>query len=243
MSLDALKDLGDIAKEKLAGHVFGYGFESDELVIGMDQDFNTWEQNPQNTQVLNNLFRYLHTLKGGANMIQATHLGQIAHELESIYERIVKGQLQPNAQMMQRIRYAQDEVAVSIQKLRDEGIDQANPSLISELREVASGELQDNADVQLEDIESGSSTDDIVTSPTDLTAQDDESKHLEVIEFADSESNDVEFTETELIDDISPADAQPAFEPVAIDLENANQNFDRDLLGSQGIPNTDKTFP
>lgn len=204
--------------------------ESDELVIGMDQDFNTWEQNPQNTQVLNNLFRYLHTLKGSANMIQATHLGQIAHELESIYERIVKGQLQPNAQMMQRIRYAQDEVAVSIQKLRDEGVDQANPSLIAELREVASGKLQDNVDVQLDDIESVSSTDDTVVSSNDLTAENDDYQQLEVIEFGDSESNEVELTETELIDDTNPVGAQPAFESEAIDLENANKNFDPDLL-------------
>ena len=34
--------------------------------------------------------RYLHTLKGGANMIQATYIGLIAHELESIYERLIQ---------------------------------------------------------------------------------------------------------------------------------------------------------
>nr|WP_298893089.1 Hpt domain-containing protein [uncultured Acinetobacter sp.] len=118
--------------------------ESDELVAGMDQDFNVWEKSPENTKVLNNLFRYLHTLKGGANMVQATHLGDIAHELESIYQRVVAGQLKPSAQTMQRIRYAQDEIAVRIQKLRDEGIDEANPQLIAELQQVLSGETVEN---------------------------------------------------------------------------------------------------
>ncbi|WP_374294735.1 Hpt domain-containing protein [Acinetobacter sp.] len=118
--------------------------ESDELVAGMDQDFNVWEKSPENTKVLNNLFRYLHTLKGGANMVQATHLGDIAHELESIYQRVVSGQLTPTAQTMQRIRYAQDEIAVRIQKLRDEGIDEANPQLIAELQQVLSGEAVEN---------------------------------------------------------------------------------------------------
>lgn len=118
--------------------------ESDELVAGMDQDFNVWEKSPENTKVLNNLFRYLHTLKGGANMVQATHLGDIAHELESIYQRVVSGQLKPTAQTMQRIRYAQDEIAVRIQKLRDEGIDEANPQLIAELQQVLSGEAVEN---------------------------------------------------------------------------------------------------
>jgi len=45
--------------------------------------------------------RHLHTLKGGANMVQATHIGLIAHELETIYERVIKGQLQISPQIIQ----------------------------------------------------------------------------------------------------------------------------------------------
>jgi chemotaxis protein histidine kinase CheA len=33
--------------------------------------------------------RHLHTLKGGSNMIQARHIGLIAHELETIYEKLI----------------------------------------------------------------------------------------------------------------------------------------------------------
>ncbi|MCX4167783.1 Hpt domain-containing protein, partial [Enterococcus casseliflavus] len=66
--------------------------EADELLVGMDHDLNTWSSHPDATTALNNLMRYLHTLKGGANMVQATHIGLIAHELETIYERVIKGQ-------------------------------------------------------------------------------------------------------------------------------------------------------
>lgn len=111
--------------------------ESDELVLGMDEDFNAWEQDSANTAALKNLFRYLHTLKGGANMVQATYLGSIAHELESIYERILKGVLQPNADMIQQIRYAQDDIAIRLQRLRDVAIDEDNPSLIAHLRDLS----------------------------------------------------------------------------------------------------------
>lgn len=111
--------------------------ESDELVLGMDEDFNAWEQDSANTAALKNLFRYLHTLKGGANMVQATYLGTIAHELESIYERILKGVLQPNADMIQQIRYAQDDIAIRLQRLRDVAIDEDNPSLIAHLRDLS----------------------------------------------------------------------------------------------------------
>ena len=39
--------------------------EADELLVGMDHDLNTWSSHPDDTTALNNLMRYLHTLKGG----------------------------------------------------------------------------------------------------------------------------------------------------------------------------------
>ncbi len=58
--------------------------EADELLAGIDEDLNTWSKKQDDTTSLNNLMRHLHTLKGGANMIAASHIGLIAHELESI---------------------------------------------------------------------------------------------------------------------------------------------------------------
>ena len=40
--------------------------EAEELLGGIDQDLNTWSKDPSDTAALNNLIRYLHTLKGGA---------------------------------------------------------------------------------------------------------------------------------------------------------------------------------
>ncbi|ESK54674.1 hypothetical protein F990_02547, partial [Acinetobacter tjernbergiae DSM 14971 = CIP 107465] len=54
--------------------------EADELLVGIDADLNTWAADQQNINALKNLMRYLHTLKGGSNMIQARHIGLIAHE-------------------------------------------------------------------------------------------------------------------------------------------------------------------
>lgn len=113
--------------------------ESDELVAGMDADFTVWQASPANTAVLKNLLRYLHTLKGGANMVQATHLGDIAHELESIYERILKGQIQPDRVAIDYMRFAQDNIATRIEQLRRERIDPDDPGLIAQLNAIAMG--------------------------------------------------------------------------------------------------------
>ena len=110
--------------------------EADELLVEMDQDLNTWSSNPKDTTALNNLMRYLHTLKGGANMVQATHIGLIAHELETIYERVIKGQLNATPQVVQSIRLIQDDVADRIQLIREKSIDYPADNVLSILQNI-----------------------------------------------------------------------------------------------------------
>ena len=110
--------------------------EADELLVGMDQDLNTWSSRPNDTTALNNLMRYLHTLKGGANMVQANHIGLIAHELETIYERVIKGQLKVTPQIIQSIRLIQDDVADRIQLIREKSIDYPAVHILSVLENI-----------------------------------------------------------------------------------------------------------
>lgn len=113
--------------------------ESDEIIVAMDQDFNLWQHDTHNKEILNQLLRHLHTLKGGANMVQATHLGLVAHELETIYERLSKDQLVAHTQLLQDVGYAQDAIALHLQKLKDTGIDTPQTDLVNRLHTLAAG--------------------------------------------------------------------------------------------------------
>ncbi|OEY94197.1 hybrid sensor histidine kinase/response regulator [Acinetobacter proteolyticus] len=97
--------------------------EADELLSGIDTDLNTWATDHQNLNALKNLMRYLHTLKGGSNMIQARHIGLIAHELETIYEKLINQQTQATPQLVTAIRAVQDDIADRIQTIRDQQVD------------------------------------------------------------------------------------------------------------------------
>lgn len=110
--------------------------EAEELLGGIDQDLNTWTKDPANTTALNNLMRYLHTLKGGANMIQATHIGLISHELESIYERVIRQQITVTPQLISIIRLVQDDVSDRIQTIREDNIDYSGAESIEILRNI-----------------------------------------------------------------------------------------------------------
>ncbi|MDD9318759.1 Hpt domain-containing protein [Acinetobacter lactucae] len=111
--------------------------EADELLEGMDTDLNLWVNDQENFAALNNLMRYLHTLKGGANMIQATYIGLIAHELESIYERLIQKQLIASSALIDFIRLVQDDLADRLQIVREQHLDYAASHTIQALKNAA----------------------------------------------------------------------------------------------------------
>ncbi|MFI8124346.1 Hpt domain-containing protein [Acinetobacter sp. ABJ-A23_2] len=109
--------------------------EADELLEGIDTDLNIWVGEQENFAALNNLMRYLHTLKGGANMVQATYLGSITHELESIYERLIQKHLVATSPLIDFIRLVQDDLADRLQIMREQQLDYAAPYTINALKQ------------------------------------------------------------------------------------------------------------
>lgn len=58
-------------------------------------------------------------------MVQATYLGLIAHELESIYERLIQKQLVATSDLIDFIRLVQDDLADRLQIMREQQLDYA----------------------------------------------------------------------------------------------------------------------
>ena len=71
-------------------------------------------------------------------MIAATHIGLIAHNIESIYERIINNQIVVSPALIQIIRLVQDDIADRIQTIREEGVDYAAPESIAILNNIVS---------------------------------------------------------------------------------------------------------
>ena len=57
--------------------------ESGELLDQLDQDLVTLETAPEDLELLNRIFRALHTIKGSASFLQLTNLVHVAHAAES----------------------------------------------------------------------------------------------------------------------------------------------------------------
>ena len=67
-------------------------------------------------------------------MVQATYLGLIAHELESIYERLIQKQLVVTSDLIDFIRLVQDDLADRLQIMREQQLDYAAPYTINALK-------------------------------------------------------------------------------------------------------------
>ncbi len=60
--------------------------ESRELLDQLEQDLLALEKNPQETEILNRVFRTLHTIKGNAGFLGFGDIHEICHKAESIFD-------------------------------------------------------------------------------------------------------------------------------------------------------------
>jgi len=77
-----------------------------------------WQAEPSNRQEVETLLRDLHTLKGGARMVEIAPIGDLAHELEFLYEGLSAGVLQPTAALFSLLQSSHDRLAQMLDATR-----------------------------------------------------------------------------------------------------------------------------
>ncbi|WP_283189328.1 Hpt domain-containing protein [Pseudomonas sp. PMCC200344] len=77
-----------------------------------------WQVEPSNRQEVETLLRDLHTLKGGARMVEIAPIGDLAHELEFLYEGLSAGVLQPTAALFGLLQSSHDRLAQMLDATR-----------------------------------------------------------------------------------------------------------------------------
>ena len=93
-----------------------------------------WQAEPANRLEVENLLRDLHTLKGGARMVEIAPIGDLAHELEFLYEGLSAGLLQPTPALFGLLQKSQDRLAQMLDAARAEQPIKPADSLIEAIR-------------------------------------------------------------------------------------------------------------
>ena len=84
--------------------------EAGDLLEDVDSKLVELEQSPEDSELLATVFRGFHTIKGGAGFLEATHLVELCHKTENLFDKLRSKALLLNAEMMDSIMAATGEV-------------------------------------------------------------------------------------------------------------------------------------
>ncbi|MDH3948562.1 MAG: Hpt domain-containing protein [Gammaproteobacteria bacterium] len=101
--------------------------EGEEILTESDQTLTAWIENTDDTEALEALQRYLHTLKGGARMSGVLEIGDLGHSIESLLTAVVDGHLAASKQMFSIMQQAQDRLVHLLEQVKEnQGLVPAN---------------------------------------------------------------------------------------------------------------------
>jgi len=119
--------------------------ESSDIVESAAAALARWQADPRNSIEVENLLRDLHTLKGGARMVEIAAIGDLAHELEFLYELLAAGRLPPSPALFSLLQNCHDRLAHMLDAVRLGEPLHAATALIDYIRNFSSAALTDSA--------------------------------------------------------------------------------------------------
>ncbi len=100
----------------------GFLTEAGELLEKVDDDLINLEKTPGDTELLNRVFRSVHTVKGAASFLEFELLVKVTHKAEDVLNRLRKGELAVNNRIMDVILEAIDLVKLLVDDIRKDTI-------------------------------------------------------------------------------------------------------------------------
>ncbi len=97
--------------------------ESSEMLEALDQHFVKLESEPTNAELLNEIFRCMHSMKGSAGFLGFAHLVEVAHQAESLLNKLRQGEIGVSPFIIDIILEAVDAVKLLHSDIRETGED------------------------------------------------------------------------------------------------------------------------
>ncbi|WP_456457298.1 chemotaxis protein CheA [Thermovibrio sp.] len=111
MKVNIPEELAEILEEFLV--------EASEILENLDQDLVDLENNPDDKELLNKIFRGMHTLKGGAGFLNLTPIVEVAHRIEDIFNKLRNDELKLTPEIMDVILQGIDQLKSSLEMLKE----------------------------------------------------------------------------------------------------------------------------
>lgn len=125
--------------------------EAFEMIEQLDQDLVELENNPQDLELLNRIFRVAHTIKGSSSFLNFDTLTHLTHNMEDVLNKARKGELKLSHEIMDVVLPSIDLMKALLISIRDNGTDANSGIDISESvkkLQAISNEKSDSAPAQ-----------------------------------------------------------------------------------------------
>ena len=200
--------------------------EAMDLLESAGESLEAWLASPQ-SNVMSALLRDLHTLKGGARMAEIKPIGDLAHELESLYEGLLDGRYTHSDELGDLLLRGHDRLAVLLDQLQGRQPMQQPAALIESMKAFRRGETAPL--IQTVDTPADPADIEIVAAADQYTSDNT----LEATTPVSSDGHVVELEEA-LHNDILESDApDAAAEPIdSFVLDNFDDELEESLTGS-----------
>lgn len=198
--------------------------EAGEILEQLSEQLVDLEQNPEDTGLLNAIFRGFHTVKGGAGFLQLTALVNCCHYAENVFDILRNHQRKVDSELMDVVLQALDAVNEMFETVRAGGEPEpADPHIIESLSFYAKPPSEDelNSDSDEDDVE-----EDVVEEEVEPEASDEPEANDEPA--ADSVHEDISDDEFESLLSALGSSDTPSESPKANNTEPDSDEITED---------------
>lgn len=113
--------------------------EAAEQINVLEQDILQLEESPSE-EILNEIFRAAHTLKGSSRAMGFTAMGELTHAMEDVFDALRKGEIDVDTEMVNRLFEALDTIKAMRDQIEERGTSDVDcHSLVQSLRDILKG--------------------------------------------------------------------------------------------------------
>ncbi|RMG56688.1 MAG: response regulator [Gammaproteobacteria bacterium] len=114
--------------------------EAEEILDAADGTLARWQEAPDDQEVIQEIQRQLHTLKGGARMANFTNIGDLSHAFESLIIKIAEGIVSPTPEMFGVLHETLDKLSNMVEQAKAGEPVYPEPELIRRVEALESGQ-------------------------------------------------------------------------------------------------------
>lgn len=175
--------------------------EASEILEQLNEQLVDLEQTPEDSDLLNSIFRGFHTIKGGGSFLSLTNLVEVCHQSEDVFNLLRNNELVLDADMMDAFLRVLDEVNAMFEQIRaGEDPSAAPPELLQQLQDMQAPQGTGDSVTAAEsndESEAGSAADDQSADEVQVGAAAAETESPEAGHGSADESGGDEITDDE----------------------------------------------